>query len=137
MPKAKLAVYLSEETLQMMKAIIQINNLHPTRGHSSAVEEAIKFYFGYLSGTLTSEYLCGVYGQQVDGIVSRSTDRLASILFKQAVEINVLTRLLAGETEISKDDYAKMRGRAVASVKKSAGKINLLDTIAEEDGEML
>ena len=53
--------------------------------------------------------------------------------FKQAVETNMLTRIVAFEYELSKDEYDKMRSKAVAAVKRSTGRISLFDTMQDSE----
>ena len=66
-------------------------------------------------------------------IMHRATDRISSQLFKQAVETNMLTRIVAFEYELSKDEYDKMRSKAVAAVKRSTGRISLFDTMQDSE----
>ena len=58
---------------------------------------------------------------------------ISSQLFKQAVETNMLTRIVAFEYELSKDEYDKMRSKAVAAVKRSTGRISLFDTMQDSE----
>ena len=101
--------------------------------HISFEEAALKFYFAYLSNQMNTDYLCGIYGRQVEALVQRATDRISSQLFKQAVETNMLTRIVAFEYELSKDEYDKMRSKAVAAVKRSTGRISLFDTMQDSE----
>lgn len=129
--KTRASAYLSENSETMLDAIISMLHLSPSRGRSTAIEEAIKFYYGYLSGQLSMDYLCGVYGKQIEAIVNSSASRLTSMLFKQAVETNMLTRIVAEDYGLSKEDYDKMRSKAVEAVKRSHGRISLIDTVNE------
>lgn len=131
--KTRASAYLSENSETMLDAIISMLHLSPSRGRSTAIEEAIKFYYGYLSGQLSMDYLCGVYGKQIEAIVNSSASRLTSMLFKQAVETNMLTRIIAEDYGLSKDDYNKMRSKAVEAVKRSNGRVSLIDTVNESD----
>lgn len=110
-----------------------LTNRNPNREKSNVIDEAIQFYFSYLSGQLNMDYVCGIYGRQVEAIVHRATDRISSQLFKQAVETNMLTRIVAFEYELSKDEYDKMRSKAVAAVKRSTGRISLFDTMQDSE----
>lgn len=114
-------------------AIVDLLHLNPQNGRSEAIEAALKFYFAYLSNQMNTDYLCGIYGRQVEAIVQRATDRISSQLFKQAVETNMLTRIVAFEYELSKDEYDKMRSKAVAAVKRSTGRISLFDTMQDSE----
>ena len=79
------------------------------------------------------DYLCEVYGKQMEAIVNSAVSRLNSLLFKQAVETNLLTRITALDYDLSKDEYSKMRGKAVEAVKKTNGRVNLYDTVNENE----
>lgn len=115
------------------RTFVDLLHLNPQNGRSEAIEAALKFYFAYLSNQMNTDYLCGIYGRQVEAIVQRATDRISSQLFKQAVETNMLTRIVAFEYELSKDEYDKMRSKAVAAVKRSTGRISLFDTMQDSE----
>lgn len=127
--KKRVSTYLADDEVRMLDAIVDLLHLNPQNGRSEAIEAALKFYFAYLSNQMNTDYLCGIYGRQVEAIVQRATDRISSQLFKQAVETNMLTRIVAFEYELSKDEYDKMRSKAVAAVKRSTGRISLFDTM--------
>ena len=129
--KIKTTVYLSEDAASQVDAILSLTKRLDKREKSIAIEEAIGY--SYLSGQINMDYLCGIYGRQVEAIVQRATDRISSQLFKQAVETNMLTRIVAFEYELSKDEYDKMRSKAVAAVKRSTGRISLFDTMQDSD----
>lgn len=71
----------------------------------------------------------------MEAIANSAVSRLNSLLFKQAVETNLLTRIIAVDYDLSKDEYDKMRGKAVEAVKKSNGRFTLLDITNEMAGE--
>lgn len=131
--KIKTTVYLSEDAASQVDAILSLTKRLDKREKSIAIEEAIGFYYSYLSGQINMDYLCGIYGRQVEAIVQRATDRISSQLFKQAVETNMLTRIVAFEYELSKDEYDKMRSKAVAAIKRSAGRISLFNTMQDSE----
>lgn len=106
---------------------------HFNGSYECTSSKLIQFYFSYLSGQLNMDYVCGIYGRQVEALVQRATDRISSQLFKQAVETNMLTRIVAFEYELSKDEYDKMRSKAVAAVKRSTGRISLFDTMQDSE----
>ena len=133
--KNRVSAYLSDEETKKLDAIVNLLNLSPTLGRSSAIEKAIDFYFSFLSSQLSTDYLCGVYGKQMEAIANSAVSRVNSLLFKQAVETNLLTRIIAVDYDLSKDEYEKMSGKAVAAVKNSNGRFTLLDITNEMAGE--
>lgn len=92
---SRFTVSLSTEGNNALNAIMTLTNRNPNREKSNVIDEAIQFYFSYLSGQLNMDYVCGIYGRQVEALVQRATDRISSQLFKQAVETNMLTRIVA------------------------------------------
>lgn len=130
---SRFTVSLSTEGNNALNAIMTLTNRNPNREKSNVIDEAIQFYFSYLSGQFNMDYVCGIYGRQVEALVQRATDRISSQLFKQAVETNMLTRIVAFEYELSKDEYDKMRSKAVAAVKRSTGRISLFDTMQDSE----
>ena len=133
--KNRVSAYLSDEETKKLDAIVNLLNLSPTLGRSSAIEKAIDFYFSFLSSQLSTDYLCGVYGKQMEAIVNSAVSRLYSLRCHQAVETNLLSRITAVDFELSKEEYCKMRGKAVEAVKKSNGRFTLLDITNEMAGE--
>lgn len=129
----KFTITISEQTRDKLDSIITYTNRNPKRQQSEAIEAAIDFYYGYLSGQLSMDFLCGVFGQQVDSSVKLSADRISALIFKQAVEINMITRLLAEDFQLSKDQYDKMRSKAVAEVKRSNGRVSMFETMQDID----
>lgn len=115
--KKRVSTYLADDEVRMLDAIVDLLHLNPQNGRSEAIEAALKFYFAYLSNQMNTDYLCGIYGRQVEAIVQRATDRISSQLFKQAVETNMLTRIVAFEYELSKDEYDKMAQQSCCSRK--------------------
>lgn len=132
----KFTVSISHDARNALDSIMILTDRNPNREQSSVIDEAIKFYFGYLSGQLSMDYVCGVYGKQVEASVTRAADRITSQLFKQAVELNMLTRIAAADYDLSKDEYDKMRSKAVTAVKQSAGRITLFDTVQDSNDDL-
>lgn len=128
----RLGIYLSEDGSSALSAIIALQKLNPDKDKSFVINRALLFYHGYLSGQFDLDYLCNTFGKKVDASVQRSQSRTATLIFKTAVELNMLTRLLAEDIHISNADYEKLRNRAVAAVKKTNGHIEMIDTINEE-----
>ena len=62
-------------------------------------------------------------------------DRLARILFKMAVEQNVLARIILedGHYVYEKDFVEQIRRHAVKHVKETNGKVSIVDLISDED----
>lgn len=128
--KYRATVYLAHKTFAILDQVQSLTNI-PTR--NAAIEAAVDFYYGYLTGSISQDYLCGVLGSKLDGLIGRGNDRMAKLLYKQAVETNMLTRILARDQMISKTEYDSMRRKAVQDVKENRGIISLTDVLQDEE----
>lgn len=126
MGKIQISVQLPDSVLNKLEAL-QALEKHPSLSRNQIIEQAIDFYFGYKTSELNQDYLCTVIGQKIEGVLNNTTDRTARLLFKEAVEINLLTRLTASQFDIDKMTYEKMRKTAVDDVKSTKGIINIYD----------
>ena len=122
--KLKTTMSLNKITYKKLDIIA---SLLEVKSRNTALENAINFYFSYLTNTFNQEYLCDVYGNKMASEIKILSDRLAKLQFKNAVEIDMLTRIVANDLEMGKETYDKLRKTAVDCVKTSNGTINLYD----------
>lgn len=73
--------------------------------------------------------MCDIYGGKISSELKQLSDRIAKMQFKSAVEMDMLTRLMANDLQMSKETYDKLRKTAVDSVKQSHGSISILEAI--------
>lgn len=123
--KEQRTVQFSQNTLNKIASLQKLDNSLTSR--NVCIEKAIDFYFSYLTSEISQDYLLSVVGQKVEGLINKSTTRIAKLDFKEAVEINVLTRILASQLEIDRMSYDKLRKKAVDDVKATQGIINVYD----------
>lgn len=122
--KTQISLQLTDEALNK---ITSLQKTEKGTSRNELIEEAVHLLYGYKTSELSQDYLCSVYGQKVEGIIGQNADRMGRLLYKLAVELNVLTRLIASQSPLSKDDYKKFRVLAVEDAKSSKGIINLYD----------
>lgn len=122
--RLKTTMVLPKATFTKLDVICKI--LEST-SRNTALEKAINFYFSYLTNALNQDYLCDIYGNKISSEIKILSDRMSKLQFKSAVEMDMLTRLLASDLSISKEAYDKLRKTSVDSVKQSHGSINILD----------
>ncbi len=126
MGKIQISVQLPDTILNKLEALQAIDSKNkPSR--NQIIEDSINFYFGYKTSETSQEYLCSVLGQKIEGMINSSTDRTARLQFKEAVELNMLTRLIASNFNIDKQTYDKMRKTAVDDVKATKGIISIYE----------
>ena len=128
--KCVTTVYLKKETYAKIDSII---NLSECKSRNEVIEKAVDYLFGRISAETSQEFLCDVYGKQIEGYIKNLGNRLSRMQFKNAVELDMLTRLLSNDLELSKESYDKLRKKSVDSVKQTNGSINILNASAEDE----
>ena len=121
--KEKQAVWLYPKTKELMVDHLKAAN---ARSQSEFIEDAIKFYSGYLdcnSGTAT-EYLAHVLTSIIDGIVKGSEYRINRGLFKLAVESAMQSHIIAAVNDVDDETIDDLRGMCVDEVAHINGVIN-------------
>lgn len=124
----KSSLYCSKGCFKKIKGLSALTN---NDNRSKIIEESVNFYFAYISGQLSQEYLCGIYGKQTEAQINALGDRMASQLFKIAVNDNMMAALIASMQQLSPDDYQKMRSKAVQDVKSTTGVVDLYKAMNE------
>ena len=102
--KFQVTVSLPTLTLNKIKGLQTIDKQTPL-SRNQVIEAAVDFYFGYMTSELNQGYLCSIVGQKMEGMINSLSDRTARLQFKEAVELNLLTRLIASHFDISKSEY--------------------------------
>ena len=59
----------------------------------------------------------------------------ARLLFKLAVETNMMMNVLASEVDVSPDALERLRGRCIQEVKKTGGAVTFTDAVKYQRGE--
>ena len=113
--------WLKPETIQKMDALMAKANC---QSRSELAEKAIQFYLGYLECDDASKYLPEAVSTVMKGILENNNDRLRSLLFKWAVELNMACHTIAAHFRVDNIDRNALRKFAVDEVKKTCGKVS-------------
>lgn len=131
--KMKTTMYVQKETYSKIDSLIQLSGGNQSR--NDIIEKSVDFYFAYVTGQMSQDYLCGVFGGKMEGLIGTLATRFSKSSFRSAVEMDMLTRMVASVLQISKSDYDKLRVKAIRDVKQTNGSIDILEAINEaEDG---
>jgi len=85
-PKEKFPLYLSPEK----KATLERRHTEDgSRSITGFIENAIDFYLDYLSANNSGLFLPSAVQSYLDGRLNQMENRMASLLFKQAVELDM------------------------------------------------
>ena len=120
--KEKFALYLTPE----MKARLERHYMEDgSCSLTGFIENAINFYLNYLSANNAGMFLPSSVQSYLDGRLDQFEDRMASLLFKQAVELDQGVSVLADCVHLDKEYLRKKHAESVARVKKLNGHLQL------------
>lgn len=102
---------------------------------SEFIEKAILFYCGYLASEEYRQYLPNVLVSTMQGSLDSFEDRMATLLFKIAVELSMMLHVTAAANEIDEDTLTRLRGLCVEEVKRLHGSVRLDDAVRFQNGE--
>ena len=111
--KERTAVWLYPETMERLDGWLSKDNC---KSRSEFIEKALRFYMGYLGTEDISSYLSKALLASIQGTLQKTENRVANNLFRLSVEI-------------TDEELHRLRGRCVAEVKRTKGKIRLEDAV--------
>ena len=129
--KIKFALRIAPETQQLVKEMCLRDNCQT---QNEFIEKAIRFYAGYVSGQEAAAYLPPALASVLRGTVRDTENRICRLLFKLAVELDMVMNILAAGMEIPEGQLRELRGRCVQNVKKTNGSITIEDAVAYQKG---
>ena len=129
--KIKFALRIYPETMQQVKEFMDRDNCQT---QNEFIEKAIRFYVGYHSGNEAGEYLPQALVDAFRATLRDSENHISRLLFKLAVEVDILMHVLASAVEIDPAILDKLRGVCVREIKKSNGMVRLEDVVLYQQG---
>ena len=115
----------------------KIDDLYKKAGcatRAEFIEKAIIFYCGYLTANHYREYFPNVIVSTMKATLDALEDRMANLLFKNAVAISMMLHVVAATNNIDKDSLSALEGMCVADVKRIHGTIRLQDAVKYQRG---
>lgn len=129
--KVKFALYLQPESMGQVEHWYR---LIECRSKSEFIENAIKFYVGFLMADDGGTYLPNAFLSNMKSIVAESTNQLSKMLFKQSVELAMLMNIVAATQDIDRDTLSRLRGECVKEVKRLNGGLRFEDAVEWQKG---
>ena len=109
--------YLSKESLVKLEGLVALTG----KNRSELVRDAIDRYFGEITSGMNQSYLCDTYGTEIKAAIERSEAAIRRNEYRTAVELNMLAQLIAGEQDLTKEQYDALRSAARKAVDKTRG----------------
>lgn len=130
--KQKFALWVYPDTLKKVENLYRDDDC---QSRSEFIEKAILFYAGYLTATDHKGYFPNVIVSTVKGTLDSLENRMASLLFKLAVEISMMLHVTAATNEVDESTLARLRGMCVGEVKRLHGSIPMEEAVRFQKGE--
>ena len=130
--KVRFQMRISPDTDEKIKASLPLTN---HRSKNEFVEEALRFYCGYLSANNALEILPPIFATAIKGTIQDTENRIARLLFKQAVELDMVMNVVAAGINVDDEAPKSLRARCVQEVKKTGGAITFDAAVNYQRGE--
>lgn len=101
---------------------------------SEFIENAIKFYLGYLSEEENINYISPMITETVKAQIKGTEQRLARLIFKVAVELGKLSHMTAAMNDVDEETLKSLHAMCVTEVRKINGIIDYEDAVEYQKG---
>lgn len=118
--KNKLAVYLTPEKKAELEHRCHEDS---SRSMTAFIERALDFYLDYLEAQDAGIFLPPAIRSCIDGRLGMMEKRMAALLFKQAVELDMCERIFADSLELDETYLRRKRAESIDSVKRTNGQL--------------
>ena len=129
--KKKTTFWIDPDTIEKVDGMMASDNC---RSRSEFAEKALRFYIGYLESVDAADYMSEVLSTLIKGILENNNNRLRSLLFKWAVELNMMCHTIAAHYRVDEIDRRALRAFAVDEVKKTYGQVSFDHAIKVQRG---
>ena len=120
--KEKFALYLTPEMKARLERRYQEDG---SRSLTGFIENAINFYLDYLSANNAGMFLPSSVQSYLDGRLDQMEKRVAALLYKQSVELDMGMSILADCVNLDEAYLRKKSAESAARVKKLNGHLQL------------
>lgn len=103
------------------------------RSKNQFVERAVNFYVDHLAVQDDSGMLPRAVLSSLDGRLGMFEDRLASLLYKHSVELDMAMGLLADSYELTEEEMRRRRADSVRNVKGTNGRLSFEQKVRSAD----
>lgn len=130
--KVRFQMRIDPDTDRKVKSAMPLAN---SRSQNEFVERALRFYCDYLNAQDCTTVLPPIYLSALKGTIQLTEDRICRLLFKLAVEMDMVMNVLAYGMEISEDTLNDLRAHCIRNVKKTSGSVTLKDAVRFQAGQ--
>ena len=124
--KYTLTIRMDDEIKQEIQE--RVDDAH-VRSLNAFVLKAIEFYLGYLRQGKNLNYISPILASSIKGEMKNIEHNLSEIIFKMAVQLSMLTQIVADEKEFYPDYLEELQKWCAEKVASTNGIITLEDTL--------
>lgn len=129
--KIKFLMRIDPDTDRKIKSAMPLANC---RSQNEFVEKALRFYCDYISSQDAFAVLPPMLVSALRTTVQSTEDHICRLLFKLAVEVDMMMNVLAAGMEIPEEQMEALRPQCVRNVKRTHGMVSLKDAAANQSG---
>lgn len=129
--KTRIHTRINADTERKIAAAMPLANC---QSQNEFVEKALQFYCDYLTASDCTLVLPPIYLSALKATIQATEDRIARLMFKQAVEMDMMMNVMAYGMEINDSTLHDLRGHCVQNVKKTNGAVTLDKAVEFQKG---
>ena len=104
------------------------------RSRNEFVEKAVNFYADTLAAENSATLPLAIQAA-IDGRLKLLEDRMAAILYKQAVEIDMALSILLQSVNVDESVLRQERAKSIATIKRTHGRLRMEQKLRELENE--
>ena len=129
--KKTIGIYLEETVIKDIDKTMSRANCS---SRNEFIRAAIRFYIAHLQRQDYSDILTPAYESVINARISDTEERLARVIFKQAVELSMMMHVVAATNDISENKLDELRRQCVAETSKINGQYRFEDAVRYQHG---
>ena len=127
--KKSTTIWLRPSVISRMDGWLEADNC---QSRSEFVDKALRFYMGYLGTEDNTTYISQAILTAIQGTMDLNNHRLQTILFKCAVELNMLCHTIAAHFRADPIHTRELRAYAVDEVKLTNGQVSFESAVRQQ-----
>ena len=127
--KKSTTIWPRPSVISRMDGWLEANNC---QSRSEFVDKALRFYMGYLGTEDNTTYISQAILTAIQGTMDDNNNRLCRILFKCAVELNMLCHTIAAHFRVDPIHTRELRAYAVDEVKRTNGQVSFESAVRQQ-----
>lgn len=125
--KDRLNFRMKPETAEKLEHWYKANHC---RSRNEFVEKAVNFYADSLAAENSATLPLAIQAA-IDGRLKLLEDRMAAILYKQAVEIDMALSILLQSVNVDESVLRQERAKSIATIKRTHGRLRMEQKLRE------